>query len=182
MSVPASWTDDGKVFRNQTAYNRFWEGRNHLTIMVTAVRNLTRSFLTGSLSRDDGKSDSWSSDRAATERVVKILVAILFATKNHLRADWGAFTGIPNRPVSSEIANPEYQDLLPPGLVGYDHKGLGIPLQFTFFVEQYIKAGCHKSWWDAPGASQLTVQLNSLVDAYGRMETIRLTPIPVAHL
>lgn len=150
--------------------------------MVTAVRNLTRSFLTGSQNLDDLKSDTWSSDRADTERVVKILVAILFATKNHLRADWGAFTGLPNRPASNEITNPEYQDLLPPGLVGYDHKGLGIPLQFTFFVEQYIKNGFHKGWWHAPGASQLTVQMNGLVDAYGRMETIRLTPIPVAHL
>ena len=31
-------------------------------------------------------------------------------------------------------------------------------------------------------SSQLTVQLNTLISAYGSMETIRLTPIPVAHL
>lgn len=28
----------------------------------------------------------------------------------------------------------------------------------------------------------MQAQLNALVDAYGRMETIRLTPIPIAHL
>ena len=31
-------------------------------------------------------------------------------------------------------------------------------------------------------SSQLTVLLNALTAAYGSMETIRLTPIPVAHL
>lgn len=55
-------------------------------------------------------------------------------------------------------------------------------LQLTFFVEQYIKKGTDKGWFNAPQASQMQAQLNVLVDAYGRMETIRLTPIPIAHL
>lgn len=55
-------------------------------------------------------------------------------------------------------------------------------LQLTFFVEQYIKKGFDQGWFHAPQASQMQVQLNSLIDAYGRMETIRLTPIPIAHL
>ena len=76
----------------------------------------------------------------------------------------------------------DYSDLLPPGLISLDSQGLGLPLQLTFFVEQYIKRGHDKGWFHAPQASQMQVQLNNLVDAYGRMETIRLTPIPVAHL
>ena len=150
--------------------------------MVTSVRNLTRSFLTGSYNFDVTDVRTRLEGRADTERVVKILVAILYATKNHLRAEWGAFSGMHNRPSTSEISNVEFQDLLPVGLVGYDHKGLGIPLQFTYFVEQYIKLGFDRGWWHAPGASGMSVQLNNLVDAYGKMETIRLTPIPVAHL
>ncbi len=55
-------------------------------------------------------------------------------------------------------------------------------LQLTFFVEQYIKRGTDKEWFHAPQASQMQVQLNAMVDAYGKMETIRLTPIPIAHL
>lgn len=55
-------------------------------------------------------------------------------------------------------------------------------LQLTFFVEQYIKKGFDNGWFHGPQASQMQVQLNGLVDAYGRMETIRLTPIPIAHL
>ena len=172
-----------QVFRNQTSYNRFWEGRNHITTIITSVRNLTRMFLSCSYNSDKDESATRLSDRADTERAVKILMAILFATKNHLRADWGAFPGVGFRtPTGTANLHPEYNDLLPPGLMGYDHKGLGIPLQLTFFLEQYIKRGYQKGWYHGPQASQMTVQLNTLVDAYGKTETIRLTPVPVAHL
>ena len=63
-----------------------------------------------------------------------------------------------------------------------DNSGVGLPLQLTFFVEQYIKRFHNKGAFHAPQASQMQVQLNTLTDAYGRMETIRLTSIPVAHL
>ena len=39
-----------------------------------------------------------------------------------------------------------------------------------------------RGWFHSPQASQMTVQLNQLVAAYGSMETIHLTPIPVAYL
>ena len=77
---------------------------------------------------------------------------------------------------------PEYADLLPRGLVGYEDEGLGLPLELTFFVERYIRKGVDRDWFHAPQASQLQVQLNTIVDAYGKMETIRLTPLPIAHL
>lgn len=167
-----------QVFRNQTSYNRFWDGRNYLTVIITCVRNLTRSFLANS-------HRSPVADRIETERIIRVLIAILYATKNHLRADWGAEI-IPGTAVNPSTGNAtataEYSDLLPKGLYGCDDRGLGLVLQLTFFVEQYIKKGFDKGAFHAPQASQMQVQLNSLVDAYGRMETIRLTPIPIAHL
>lgn len=179
-----------QVFRNQTSYNRFWDGRNYLSVIITSVRNLTRSFLACSYRSEwsTGPSPQRSrlDDRADTERVVKILIAILYATKNHLRAEWGAAI-IPGAAInpntgSSAALYHEYSDLIPKGLEGLDHQGLGLPLQLVFFVEQYIKRNHDLGYFHAPQASQMSVQLNTLVDAYGRMETIRLTPIPVAHL
>jgi ion channel-forming bestrophin family protein len=177
------------VFRNQTSYNRFWDGRNYLSVIITSVRNLARSFLACSY-RSESSTKSYPqcsrlAERADTERVVRILIAILYATKNHLRAEWGAAI-IPGTAINSNTGNAalydEYGDLLPDGLEGLDHKGLGLPLQLSFFVEQYIKRSYDNGMFHAPQASQMQVQLNTLVDAYGRMETIRLTPIPVAHL
>ena len=77
---------------------------------------------------------------------------------------------------------PEYSELLPHGLKGLDDRGLGLPLELTFLVEGYIRRGFDRGWFHAPQASQMQVQLNTLTDAFGRMETIRLTGVPVAHL
>ena len=147
--------------------------------MITSVRNLTRSFLACSYPATFPEAKD-------TEVHVKLLIALLFATKNHMRADWGAFSDMSNVPHSPHInlslSDPEYSDLVPPGLAGYEHKGLGLLLEFTILVEAYIKRGFKRGWWNAPHGSQLTAQLNNLVDAYGKMETIRLTPVPVAHL
>lgn len=171
------------VFRNQTAYNRFWDGRNYLTVIITSIRNLTRSFLACGAALPSANPNL--ADRADTERVVRILIAILYATKNHLRAEWGAEI-IPGAAIGVNSGRathtPEYSELLPQGLTGLDDRGVGLPVQLTFFVEQYIKKSFDKGMFHGPQASQMQVQLNTLTDAYGRMETIRLTSIPVAHL
>ena len=152
-------------------------------MIITSIRNLTRSFLACS---DLLPADKITpADRADTDRVIRILIAILYATKNHLRAEWGAEI-IPGTSISLNTGTsthiPEYSELLPQGLTGLDDRGLGLPLQLTFFVEQYIKKGFDKEVFHGPQASQMQVQLNTLTDAYGRMETIRLTSIPVAYL
>ncbi|KAJ5620317.1 Bestrophin/UPF0187 [Penicillium lagena] len=153
------------VFRNQTSYNRFWDGRNGMTSLNTCVRNLVRTTITNSYNTTRGPPTL--AEREDIERTVRILMAIPYAVKNHLRAEWGAAwvlggtfgTDMDER--GTTAYNPDYAGLLPVGLEGHEDEGLGLP---------------------APGASQMQAQLNALVDAYGRMETIKLTPIPVAHL
>ncbi|BCS19401.1 bestrophin family protein [Aspergillus puulaauensis] len=176
------------VFRNQTSYNRFWDGRNGMTALHTAIRNLVRTILTNGYSPAGPPTGA---ERADIERAVRILMAIPFAVKNHLRAEWGAafsFGGLPGL-IGSDLSqsgaavyNPVYAGLLPAELDGYEDEGLGLPFQLTFFVDGFIKRGVERGWFHAPGASQMQAQLNALVDAFGKMETIRLTPIPVAHL
>lgn len=159
------------------------------------MRNITRGIVTNAYYKDRPLT---AEEKADVERVIRILVAIPYAVKNHLRAEWGAAwaiespqspsTAIANhmRPEYSStdipVFNPEYASLLPLGLQGHEHEGLGLPFQLTFFVESFISRGFERGWFHAPGASQLQTQLNSLTDAYGKMETIKLTPIPVAHL
>ncbi|KAI9882726.1 MAG: 3',5'-cyclic-nucleotide phosphodiesterase [Watsoniomyces obsoletus] len=167
------------VFRNQTSFNRFWTGRNYLTQICTSVRNLTRAFM---CCTPPGKAE-----RAETERVIRVLLAILYSIKNHLRAEWGApLRPLDIPPMVPAESDPEptsgFSDLVPNGMCTFEEYGLGLPLQLTFFVESYIKRGHEKGWFHAPQSSQLQAQLNALVDAYGKMETIKLTPLPVAHL
>lgn len=161
----------------------------------TCIRNITRTIVTNAYYRDRALT---ADEKADVERVIRILVAIPYAVKNHLRAEWGAAWALESpAPPSSAIANhmrpenssadvpifnPEYASLLPLGLQGHEHEGLGLPFQLTFFVESFISRGFERGWFHAPGSSVLQSQLNELTDAYGKMETIKLTPIPVAHL
>ncbi|KAJ5587525.1 uncharacterized protein N7459_003290 [Penicillium hispanicum] len=174
------------VFRNQTSYNRFWDGRNGMSTVNTCVRNLVRTIATNSYSTSRGLPTAV--EREDVERTIRILMAIPFAIKNHLRAEWGAawaFGGVLGNDVDERgtaAFNPDYAGLLPAGLEGHEDEGLGLPYQLTFFVDGFIKRGEQRGWFPAPGASQMQGQLNTLMDAYGRMETIKLTPMPVAHL
>ncbi|KAI3396302.1 hypothetical protein diail_12324 [Diaporthe ilicicola] len=166
------------VFRNQTAYQRFWDGRNNFATVITSVRNLMRSFLAcsggpGGLGNDAAGPQLSQAERADVERTARILMAVPDSIKNTLRAEWGALNA---------AADQYGQGLLPHGLRGHEDEGLTLPVQLTFLVEAFIARGHARGWFHAPQASQLTVQVNTLVDAFGKMETIRLTQFPVAIL
>ncbi|KAK5119100.1 hypothetical protein LTR62_000311 [Meristemomyces frigidus] len=170
------------VFRNSTSYDRFWRGCNHVNTIETSVRNLTRSFLACSC-KSDGPPPS-TAEQADTERTVRILLAMMYATKHHLRGEWGAsrMPVVEHRRASLALAKSEYDDILPSGTEDFQDQGLGLLLQLTIPIEAYIKRGHDRAWFHAPQASQLSVQLNTLVAAYGSLETIHLTPLPVAYL
>ncbi|KAI1905999.1 hypothetical protein LOZ61_006861 [Ophidiomyces ophidiicola] len=181
------------VFRNQTSYNRFWDGRNALTSINTAVRNLTRTILVNSFYPNRPLT---SSERHDIERTVRVLIAFPFAVKNYLRAEWTSSwpdqlqqppyldTAAAESASDNGCPSPkvEYLGLLPSGFEFLESDGLSVPLQLSFFVEGFIKRGLERGWYDAPGASQMGNQVSALTDAYGKMETIKLTPIPIAHL
>lgn len=109
------------VFRNSSSYERYWGGRTALQQIVNNVRNLVRSFLVCGPLEDD-------TDRVETEEVVKTLVAMLYAVKNHLRGNWEAQT-----------FQPEYAMLMPQGFHGHEADGVGLPMELAFVVERYIK-------------------------------------------
>ncbi|CAZ83819.1 unnamed protein product [Tuber melanosporum] len=151
------------VFRNSSSYERYWGGRTALQQIVNNLRNLVRTFLVcGPLSDD--------SDRVETERTVKTLVAMLYAVKNHLRGNWEA-----------SALQPEFASLMPEGFRGHEAEGVGLPMELAFVVERYIKRGVKKGAFNAPQSANLNASLNAVIMAYGNMETIKLTPIPVCQ-
>lgn len=197
------------VFRNGSSYDRFWTGRNHFTGVITSTRNLTRYFLTCSR---DAKDESTEAERADTEAIIRVLIAMLYAVKHNLRSEYQHNTlttsSTPllsrNDVTRSGYATPkhraeslvdtstineslgtlrlDYTDLLPAKLASLEGQGLAMPLQLSITVEAYIRRGVIRGWWAPPQASYIDTQLSNLVASYGAMETIRATPIPVAHL
>ncbi|KAH6680478.1 Bestrophin, RFP-TM, chloride channel-domain-containing protein [Halenospora varia] len=205
------------VFRNQTAYSRFWGGRCHLNTVTTAIRCLSRQILVltppppvsgfhtvvssdsmlphnirsipNLVQADSGMPDEEDSQLSKLEElktieIVKILIAMLYTIKNHLRAEWGVALspGTSLTEDGQEATTEEYKDLLPNGLKGYEHRGLGLTLELATFVEKHIGDGVKKRWFHNAASSSMLSELNKLTQAYGNMEVIRLVPIPVAHL
>jgi putative membrane protein len=121
------------VFRNSSSYERYWGGRTALQQIVNNVRNLVRSFLVCGPLVDE-------TDRGETEKVVKTLVAILYAVKNHLRGNWDA-----------AAFQPEFATLMPRGFRGHEADGVGLPMELAFVVERYIKRVCVISTRSASG-------------------------------
>jgi putative membrane protein len=164
------------VFRNQTAFSRFWGGRCHFTTVTTAIRCLSRQILVlvpapsmqsmpglhsvvsndSMLPRKSSKDPAFMPtsgdvilsrvDEAKTIETVKILIAMLYTIKNHLRAEWGVALS-PGTSLTSEgqeATSWEYLDLLPHNLKGYEHRGLGLTLELATFIEKFINHGVKK--------------------------------------
>jgi putative membrane protein len=77
---------------------------------------------------------------------------------------------------------PEYNEALPQTLSYLEDQGLSMPLQLAVNVEAFIRRGVLRGWWAPPQASYLDTQLSTIISNYTTMETIRFTPLPVAHL
>ncbi|KAF9085015.1 hypothetical protein BGX27_003641, partial [Mortierella sp. AM989] len=70
------------VFRTNTAYDRYWEGRRLWSQMTLSIRNLTRGIWV--CVREDQTRDLLEKKSA-----INLLVAFAFATKHYLREEYG---------------------------------------------------------------------------------------------
>ena len=68
------------VFRTNTAYERFWEGRKAWGDIVANIRNLLREFHSAELKE--------ASSEPTRETVMNWLIALAIITKSHLRNDF----------------------------------------------------------------------------------------------
>lgn len=63
-----------------------------------------------------------------------------------------------------------------------EDRGVALPVSLSIHVEGYIRRGVQRGWWAAPQAGMLSSVLTQLISNFAAMETIRSTPLPVAHL
>jgi putative membrane protein len=147
------------VFRTNTAYDRFWEGRKLWGDLINTVRNLARTIW---VSVEEQKIE----DREEKIIHVRLLVAFAVATKLHLRSF----------PVNQELAH-----LMPPV---YYHKLQQInhpPLEIAFWISDYLQQQYEKNSLPVHQLIALFKLLDKLVDILGGCERILKTPIPLAY-
>ena len=147
------------VFRTNTAYDRFWEGRKCWGSMVNDTRNLARQIW---VSIDEIKPE----DKENKIAVLYLLVGFSVATKLHLRGE----------PVNSEL-----EELI--GLSRYlKLKTINNPpLKIAFWIGDYLQKQYKRNCLNNYQLIAIQELLNNLVNNLGACERILKTPIPLAY-
>ena len=147
------------VFRTNTAYDRFWEGRKSWGDIINDVRNLARLIL---VSVDEVCPE----DREKKVSALRLLVAFAVATKLHLR---------------SQPINDELEELMLETryitLLTMNHP----PLQIAFWIGDYLQQQYENNRLNSYQLTAMQQLINSMVDNLGACERILKTPIPLAY-
>lgn len=147
------------VFRTNTAYDRFWEGRKCWGTITGGTRNLVRRILVAVEERS-------IEDRDHKVRSIRLLVALSFVTKHHLRGE----------PLCSEVRS----------LVGDDRwvqlgSGANVPLEVAFWVGHYLQEQYRKGRLTVYELMGMTEILDNIMGAVSGCERILTTPMPLAY-
>ncbi len=147
------------VFRTNTAYERFWEGRKAWGTIVNNIRNLSRLIWVAITEIDP-------LHRYEKEEVLKLLVAFAIATKLHLRS----------QPVDDKLAN-----FVSPLQFSKLEMINNPPLEIVFWISDYLQAKQEQGQISSYQMNELQSILNGMVDMLGACERILRTPIPLAY-
>lgn len=147
------------VFRTNTAYERFWEGRRLWGNLVNTVRNLARQIWVVILEKEP-------QERQEKAAILRLLVAFAVATKLHLR---------------QEPINEELKVLLTPSRFFTLKEMLNPPLEIAFWIGDYLQEQYRRDRLNIYQLNAMHELLNHMVDVLGGCERILKTPIPLAY-
>ncbi|NEO88623.1 MAG: hypothetical protein F6J87_30990, partial [Spirulina sp. SIO3F2] len=148
------------VFRTNTAYERFWEGRKQWGTLVNTVRNLARQIWVTI-------AEIEPSDRTQKIATLRLLVAFAIATKRHLRYE------SPTCAEMDQLVPPEEFELL----TGMNNP----PLEVAFWIGDYLQQQYDRQRINAYQLASTFKLLDTMVDVLGACERILKTPIPLAY-
>lgn len=147
------------VFRTNTAYERYWEGRKLWGQLINTVRNLARQIWIIVLERD-------KRDRDHKIAMLRLLVAFAVSVKLHLRHQR------PNEELRPLMAR-QYFDRL----IGMNHP----PLEIAFWIGDYLQFQHQRDRLNIYQLTAMQQTLNEMVNILGGCERILKTPIPPAY-
>lgn len=152
-------------FRNNTGYDRFWEGRKLWGSMVNVSRSLTRQLLTlvGPRTIEGGERDELARVR---HELVYALIAYVHALRQHLR---------------DEDALSELDGLLPPELHRSLAGELNRPIAILQWMGDRLRGLYDRGWIHPMHLPVLEGSLTQATDIQGACERIKSTPIPASY-
>ncbi|KAJ3109537.1 hypothetical protein HDU97_005194 [Phlyctochytrium planicorne] len=158
------------VFRTNTSYDRYWEGRRLWGVSLTQIRNLARLVWINVATKTE-------EDAVQKRGAMNLIIAFGCSIKHYLRMEHGH----------------EFDDLGPfvahlPEYSGDDAStqagprgSKNLPLDITFHLQAYISKCRRTDLIDIPTQGAMTTALSSLVDCLSGFERIRDSPIPLAY-
>jgi ion channel-forming bestrophin family protein len=147
------------VFRTNTAYERFWEGRKIWGSIVNDIRNLSRLIWVAI-------GENSPMDRQEKEQALNLLVAFAIATKLHLR---------------SQLVDDSIARLISPLQFAKLQVSGNPPLEIAFWISDYLQLQHEQGQISLYQMNQLQNILSGMVDMLGSCERILRTPIPLAY-
>ncbi len=147
------------VFRTNTAYDRFWEGRKAWGSMNNNIRNLVRIIWLGIDEKIPG-------DRQRKIAALELLPAFAIATKLYLRG----------QPLEVELAN-----VLSSGQLQQLNAVQNPVLQIAFWLGDYLQGEQRRGNIGIYQMNELQRIINNMVDTLGTCERILRTPMPLAY-
>ncbi len=149
------------VFRTNTAYDRFWEGRKAWGHLVNSSRNLARQIWVA-------VPEATTDDRIQKIATLKLLVAFATCTKLHLR----------QQPVNDEVAV-----LVSPSQFQQLQTMNNPPLGVALWISSYLQQQYDRNLISSQQLTAMQELVNFLIDTLGACERILKTPIAYAiHL
>ncbi|MDB4940589.1 MAG: putative rane protein [Labilithrix sp.] len=145
-------------FRNNTAYDRFWEARKLWGGLVNTSRSLTRQVLT--LVEAPAEEPAFAAD------LVHLLIGYVHALRHHLRDSkpWETLTRVIGQDETERLAREP-----------------NVPIALVQRMGDRIAEARRRSWIHPLHVTVLEQSLVSLTDIQGACERIKSTPIPYSY-
>ena len=147
------------VFRTNTAYDRYWEGRKYWVSLINNVRNLARQIWIN-------VEESVTENRQNKVLNMRLLVAFAVATKLHLRG---------------ETINSELEELMTISKYFKLKTMNNPPLEVAFWIGDYLQQQYRNGLLNIHHLVAMQDLLNKMVNDLGGCERILKTPMPLAY-
>ncbi|KAJ3040462.1 hypothetical protein HDV00_010899 [Rhizophlyctis rosea] len=155
------------VFRTNTAYDRYWEGRRTWATLLTQLRNMTRLIWI----TVDPKDDQQTNEKRGA---MNLLLAYVVATKHYLRDEEGykykdlrhLVAHIPSMAHGANLLETDIDN---------------VPLEISLHLATYVRRCRDLNLIDASFGTAMTNCLGVMVDCLSTFERIKGSPIPMAY-
>jgi ion channel-forming bestrophin family protein len=147
------------VFRTNTAYDRFWEGRKSWGTIIVNSRNLSRQIWVNIIEVNP-------TDRTEKIHALRLLEAFALASKHHLRQE-------PVDPIVIELVSIDESRKL--------SQTSNPPLEIAFWLHDYLQSEYDQGQLHIYQLTTMQALIDRLVEALSGCERILKTPMPLAY-